>query len=115
MAYASNERTGPKVIKLFSCSTQLSMKFIMFINVKMPRIVGILTFINLINITPEMLKANMQYDQSLLFSHTQSRNIQEGPGFIFIAIIWLLVFYVSSVCRHVRDCGISCACYMKPV
>ena len=26
---------GPKVIKLFTCSTQLSMKFIKLINVKM--------------------------------------------------------------------------------
>ena len=38
--------TGPEVIKLFSCSTQLSMKFFLFINVKMPTIVGILTFMN---------------------------------------------------------------------
>ena len=37
---------GPEVIKLFSCSTQLSMKFFLFINVKMPTIVGILTFIS---------------------------------------------------------------------
>ena len=36
---------GPKVIKLCSCSTQLSTKFILLINVKMPTIVGILTFI----------------------------------------------------------------------
>ena len=35
--------TGPEVIKLFSCSTQLSMKFSQLINVKMPTIVGILT------------------------------------------------------------------------
>ena len=35
---------GPEVIKLFSCSTQLSMKFSPLINVKMPTIVGILTF-----------------------------------------------------------------------
>ena len=34
-------RPGPKVIKCFSCSTQLSMKFIPLINVKMPTIVGI--------------------------------------------------------------------------
>ena len=34
----------PKAIKLFSCSTQLSMKFFLLINVKMPTIVGILTF-----------------------------------------------------------------------
>ena len=35
---------GPKVIILFSCSTQLSMKIFLPINVKMPTIVGILTF-----------------------------------------------------------------------
>ena len=40
---------GPKVIKLFSCSTQLSMKFILLINVKMATIVAILTLINRIN------------------------------------------------------------------
>ena len=37
---------GPEVIKHFSCSTQLSMKFFLLINVKMPRIVGILTFMS---------------------------------------------------------------------
>ena len=63
--------SGPKVIKLFSCSTQLSTKFqlliktkiptnvevfalslsdvfILLINVKMPTIVGILTFMGMI-------------------------------------------------------------------
>ena len=60
---------GPEIIKLFSCSTQLSSKFqlliktkiptneeissevvlIMLINVKMPTIVGILTFMSRIN------------------------------------------------------------------
>ena len=49
--------TGPKVIKLFSCSTQLSMKLILLIYVKMPTIVGILTFISMINTTSEKLKA----------------------------------------------------------
>ena len=38
--------TGPEVIKLFSCSTQLSMKFFLLINVKMPTMVGILTFVS---------------------------------------------------------------------
>ena len=33
-----------EVINVFSCSTQLSMKFFLLINVKMPTIVGILTF-----------------------------------------------------------------------
>ena len=39
---------GPKVIELFSYSTQLRTKFILLINVKMPTIVGILTFISTI-------------------------------------------------------------------
>ena len=37
---------GPEVIKLFSCSTQLSIKIFMLISVKMPTIVGILTFMS---------------------------------------------------------------------
>ena len=39
----------PEIINIFSCSTQLSMKFILLINVKMPRIVGILTFMSRLN------------------------------------------------------------------
>ena len=39
-------RSGPEVIKLFSCSTQLSMKFSLLINMKMPTIVGIFIFIS---------------------------------------------------------------------
>ena len=39
---------GPEVIKLFPCSTQLSIKFILLINFKLPTIVGILTFISMI-------------------------------------------------------------------
>ena len=54
---ANNLNPGPEVIKLFLCSTQLSMKFIMLINVKMPTIVGILIFISRINTTSESLKA----------------------------------------------------------
>ena len=49
--------SGPEVIKLFSCSTQMSTKFILLINVKMPTIVGILTFISMINTTSEVLQA----------------------------------------------------------
>ena len=37
---------GPEVIFFFSCSTQLSMKFFMLINVKMSTNIGILTFMN---------------------------------------------------------------------
>ena len=35
-----------RVYKKISCSTQLSMKFFLLINVKMPTNVGILTFMN---------------------------------------------------------------------
>ena len=49
-------KPGPEVIKPFSCSSQ-RVEFIMLINVKMPTIVGILTFISMINTTPEGLKA----------------------------------------------------------
>ena len=48
---------GPKVVKLFPCSTQLGMKFILLINVKMPTIVVILAFISMINTTSKRLKA----------------------------------------------------------
>ena len=49
--------TGPEVIKRFQNATQLSMKFILLINVKMPTIVGNLFFISMINTTSERLKA----------------------------------------------------------
>ena len=38
--------TGPEIIILFSCSTKLSMKFFLLVNVKMPTVVGILTFMS---------------------------------------------------------------------
>ena len=46
----------PKVIKHFSCPTQLSIEFIMLINVEMSTIVGILTFISMTNTTSERLE-----------------------------------------------------------
>ena len=49
--------TSPEVIILFSCSTQLCIRLIMLINVKMQTIVGILTFISMINTASESLKA----------------------------------------------------------
>ena len=42
----------------FSCSTQVSRKFIILINVKMPTIVGILTLISMINTSSESLKTS---------------------------------------------------------
>ena len=55
-------RSGPEVIKLFSCSTQLSMKFFLLINVKMPTIVGILTLMsgkNSILVLPEHKRSQL--------------------------------------------------------
>ena len=49
---------GLEVIKLFPCSTQLITKFILLI---MPTIVGILTFISMINTTSERFKAIKLY------------------------------------------------------
>ena len=43
---ANSADSGPEVIKLFSCSTQLSMKFFLIIKFKMPTILGILTFMS---------------------------------------------------------------------
>ena len=50
-------QSWPPGYKTFLCSTQLSTKFILLINVKMPTIVGILTFISMINTTSVRLKA----------------------------------------------------------
>ena len=47
------------------CSTQLSMKFILLMNVKMSTIVDILSFISRINTPYEILKARNSY----LFQH----------------------------------------------
>ena len=47
-AFLSNQcrhRSGPEVIKLFLCSTQLSMKFSLLLNMKMPATVCIFIFI----------------------------------------------------------------------
>ena len=52
-----HEKTRPRCVELFSCSTQLSIKLITLINVKMPTIVGILAFISMINTTSEILKS----------------------------------------------------------
>ena len=52
---------GREVLKLFPCSTQLSTKFILLINVKMPMIVGILTFVSRINTSYVSLKARNSY------------------------------------------------------
>ena len=48
---------APRLENFFPCSTKLSTKFILLINVKMPTIVGTLTFISTINTISERLQA----------------------------------------------------------
>ena len=78
---------GPEVIKLFSCSTQLSTNFILLINVKMPTIVGILTFISMINTTSVRLTAikNSLFVAILVFMSSWKFMliwVQHGKSFI---------------------------------
>ena len=53
--------------KTFSHSTRLSKKFILLINVKMPTIVGILTFNSIINTRSESLKVR----KVIIFLHVR--------------------------------------------
>ena len=110
--------TGPEVIKLFPCSTQLSTKFILLINVKMPTIVGILTFISMINTTSERLKVRYFFI-CRYFSFMSSWNfvlgwveheksfITSGPGLRPVSY-WLVRPYMSSIAGFDRihlPCG----------
>ena len=54
--WSETPMTGLEVIKKISCSTQLSTKFILLINDKTPKIVGILTLASMINTASESLK-----------------------------------------------------------
>ena len=60
-------KTGTEVIKFHSYSTQLSMKLILLINVKMPTIVDILTFTSMIITTSESLKSRKVIFQHFFF------------------------------------------------
>ena len=71
----------------FSCSTQLSMKFILLINVKMPIIVGILTLISRINTASEIFKARKIYILQYFSFYEQSKvHGQLSYAFFFIVL-----------------------------
>ena len=53
MTHLYRKNIGPRGYRTFSCSTQLCLKLILLINVKMSTIAGILTFISMINTTSE--------------------------------------------------------------
>ena len=93
--------TGPEVIKLLSCSTQLSIKlqlliktkmlktltfldfhlsdvvFILLINVKMPTIVGILTLVSRINC---VLISLVEHEKSFITSRPGFFHAIQLPG-----------------------------------
>ena len=94
---------GPEVIKLFSCSAQLRLKFILLINVKMPTIVGILTFISRINYRLSWSKPEISiyfiYEQ--LKFHAQLSVLEKsfitlGPGVLNIQIPWVMTNELSN-------------------
>ena len=76
------------ILGKFSCSTQLSIKFIMLINVKMPTIVGILTFISKINTTSECYNQEkiiifqyFSFNEQLKFhEHSVEMSMRKVPG-----------------------------------
>ena len=91
---------GPEVIKLLSCSTQLRSKFIRLINVKMPTLVGILTFISRINdwllwFKPEIsidfgyfsIREQLKFHAPLSWEWKKSL-LTSGPG--SVAITWVV-------------------------
>ena len=87
---------GPEVIKLFSCSTQLSTEFILLINVKMPTIDGILTFTSMINTTSERLKARDFFLFAGLLVLMSSWNFM---------ICWAEHIFITSGLEHRRAKG----------
>ena len=67
MSWLNNDTIPRGYKNHFHAKHQLSTKFIILINVKMPTIVGILTFISIINTTPERLKARNLFVGILAF------------------------------------------------
>ena len=61
MICTCSKGSGPEVIKLYPCSTQLSTQLNLLINNKMPTIVCILTFISRIYTTSERFKARHSF------------------------------------------------------
>ena len=60
--YVNLNGPGFEAMQLLTCSIQLRMKFILLINVKMPTVVGILTFFSRIDTTPESFKARKMFN-----------------------------------------------------
>ena len=79
---AQGVQSGPEVIN-FSCSTQLSMKFIMLINVKMPTIVG-LSFI-------------YQHDKYNIWKFESKKSLFLSPNEVWGIQFWRRLFLCQCV------------------
>ena len=60
-----NKRLGPEVIKLFSCSTQLSMKFYLLMNSKLQ----ISTVVFLLNLAEYVIFSAYEYENANISWH----------------------------------------------
>ena len=119
--YDSNHcQPGPEVMQLFSCSAQLSTEFILLINVEMPTIVGILTFISMINTTSERPKARnffiCRYFSFYVLSWVEPEEsfITSGPALLHrlarilkfcMKEVQILYFPISELQRCRPDCA----------
>ena len=74
--------TWPRGYKKFSCSAQLSMNFFLLINVKMPTIVGILTFMSrkIAFLAYLSLKKAEFLDIFYTYEHLKFHEKSSGPG-----------------------------------
>ena len=81
---AQVRKPGPEVINLFSCSTQLSMKFFLLINVKVPTIVGILIFMsgknNILGLSEPKNGRIYSWKFRISCSEHEKSFITSGPG-----------------------------------
>ena len=59
--------TRPQGYKTISCSTQLNMKIFLLINVKMPTVVGILTFLSRKNSTLGLSEPEKKLNSMIFF------------------------------------------------
>ena len=96
--------------KTFLCSAQLSLKLIVLITIKMPTVVGILTFMSMIIATSERLKAIRVLFSSIFdfmsignfmlsWVEHEKRFITSGPGHVRQTDCVIKVFDDQVLCR----------------
>ena len=112
---------GPKVIT-FSCSTQVSTKFILLIDVKMPTNVGILTFMSMINTTSDrsffscryfIFYEQLKFHSQLSWVWKKLYNLGARPIFhITFVMKWITVMicvkhYAWHFSQYTKICKVS--------